>query len=82
MLSAIRDRVPADVRVDVDQVREDLAATRKELRDLCQGVHPAILVELGLGAAVRALAWRSPLPVRVQARAVGRLPDFRIRIIA
>jgi predicted ATPase/signal transduction histidine kinase len=74
MLSNIRDRVAADVRADVDEVRDDLAATRQELRDLCQGVHPAILLEVGLGAAIRALARRSPLPVRVQQRADGRLP--------
>jgi predicted ATPase/signal transduction histidine kinase len=73
MLSGIRDRVPADVRADVDEVRDELAATRQELRDLCQGVHPAILVEAGLGAAIRALARRSPLPVRVQLRAGGKL---------
>ena len=74
LLSGIRDRVPADVRADVDQVRDEMAATRRELRDICQGVHPAILVEAGLGAAIRALARRSPLPVRVQLRAGGRLP--------
>ena len=69
-----RSRVPADVRAEVDEVRGELATTRQELRDLCQGVHPAILVEAGLGAAVRALARRSPLPVRAQVRASGRLP--------
>ena len=74
MLGNIRDRVPADVRADVDEVRDDLAATRQELRDLCQGVHPAILLEVGLGAALRAMARRSPLPVRVRLRADGRLP--------
>ena len=73
-LSGIRDRVQADVRADVDEVRDELRATRQELRDLCQGVHPVILVEAGLEAAVRALARRSPLPVRVQVRAGGRLP--------
>ena len=76
LLSGIRDRVPADVGADVDEVRDELAATRKELRDLCQGVHPAILVEVGLGAAIRALARRSPLPVRVQLRVDGRLPGW------
>jgi signal transduction histidine kinase len=74
MLSGIRDRVPADVLADVDEVRDELAATRQELRDLCQGVHPTILVEVGLGAAIRALARRSPLPVRVQLQTDGRLP--------
>ena len=29
MLSGIRDRVPADVRADVDEVRDELAATRR-----------------------------------------------------
>ena len=74
MLSGIGDRIPADLRADVDELRDELAATRHELRDLCQGVHPAILVEVGLGAAIRALARRSPLPVRVQMRTDGRLP--------
>ena len=74
MLSNIREKVPADVRTDVAEVRDELAATRQELRDLSQGVHPTILVELGLAAAVRALARRSPLPVRVQTRVEGRLP--------
>ena len=74
MLSGIRDKVPADVRADMDEARDELAATRQELRDLCQGVHPAILVEVGLGAAIRALARRSPLPVRVQVQADDRQP--------
>jgi signal transduction histidine kinase len=74
MLSAIRDGVPADLRADVDEVRDELAATRQELRDLCEGVHPAILVEAGLEAAIRALARRSPLPVRVRMHTDGRLP--------
>jgi len=74
LLSGIRDQVPADVRADIDEVRDEMAATRRELRDICQGVHPAILVEAGLGAAIRALARRSPLPVRVQVQATGRLP--------
>jgi hypothetical protein len=74
LLSNIRDQVPAGVRGAVDEVRDELAATRQELRNLCQGVHPAILVDAGLGAAVRALARRSPLPVRAQVRTQGRLP--------
>jgi signal transduction histidine kinase len=73
-LRGIRDRVPADVRADVDEVCDGLAGTLAELRDLSRGLHPAILVEAGLGPAVRAMARRSPLPVRVQVRADGRLP--------
>jgi signal transduction histidine kinase len=76
MLRGIRDRAPADIRADVDEVRDGLADTLEELRDLSRGLHPAILVEAGLGPAVRALAQRSPLPVRVQVRADGRLPGL------
>jgi GAF domain-containing protein/predicted ATPase len=74
MLSELRERVPADVAASVDDVRHELATTRQELRDLSQGVHPTILVDIGLGAAIHALARRSPLPVRVQMRVEGRLP--------
>ena len=56
------------------QVYDGLAVTLTELRDLSRGLHPAILVEAGLGPAVRALARRSPLPVRVQVQTDGRLP--------
>jgi signal transduction histidine kinase len=75
MLRGIRDGAPADVRADVDEVCDGLAAALQELRDLSRGLHPAILGEAGLGPAVRALARHSPLPVRVQVRADGRLPS-------
>jgi signal transduction histidine kinase len=74
MLRSIGDRAPADVRADLDKVYDGLAVTLEELRDLSRGLHPAVLVEGGLGPAVRALAQRSPLPVRVQVRTDGRLP--------
>jgi signal transduction histidine kinase len=74
MLGGIRDRVPADVRADVDEISGELAAARQELRDLSHGLHPAILVQVGLGPAVRALARRSPLRVRVHMSDDGRLP--------
>jgi signal transduction histidine kinase len=77
MLSDIRDRVPPDVGADVDEARDELAATRRELRDLSHGLHPAILAEVGLGPAIRALARRSPLLVRVEfdIGTDGRLPE-------
>jgi signal transduction histidine kinase len=74
LLRGIRDRAPADLRADVDEVYEGLDDALGELRNLSRGLHPAILVEAGLGPALRALARRSPLPVRVQVRADARLP--------
>ncbi len=49
------------------EVKEVLA----ELRDLVRGVHPAVLTDRGLDAALSALAARSPVPVSVDADGVG-----------
>jgi signal transduction histidine kinase len=45
----------------------------RELRELARGIHPAILEEEGLGAAVGGLARRAGLPVTVHAQLDGRL---------
>jgi len=45
-----------------------------ELRNLARGIHPAVLSDRGLGAAVEALAVRSPLPVKVVEVPEDRLP--------
>jgi signal transduction histidine kinase len=45
--------------------REELAASLHELRELAHGLHPAVLSERGLDAALRSLAARAPLPVDV-----------------
>jgi signal transduction histidine kinase len=44
----------------------------EELRSLAHGVYPPLLAGRGLVAALRTVAGRSPLPVRVDARAIGR----------
>jgi signal transduction histidine kinase len=44
------------------ELREALA----ELRELARGIHPAVLTDRGLDAAVQTLAERSPVPVAVQ----------------
>jgi signal transduction histidine kinase len=45
-----------------------------ELRALVRGIHPPVLAERGLDAAVRALALALPLPVDVRAGLPGRAP--------
>jgi signal transduction histidine kinase len=57
---------------DPEAVRELLAEARRgagealeELRDLARGIHPPILADRGLEAAVSALTARSPVPVRL-----------------
>ena len=57
---------------DPEAVRELLAEARRgagealeELRDLARGIHPPILTDRGLEAAISALAARSPVHVRL-----------------
>lgn len=70
----------AERQRQVEQLAAELTASRRRILAVGDqmrrriGLHPAILAEAGLGSAVRALARRSPLPVRVQVRADGRLP--------
>ncbi len=45
------------------------------MRDLSRGIHPAILTEGGLGPALRAITRRSPIPVELDLRDEGRLPE-------
>lgn len=63
-----------EVKQLLQQSAEELKAALTELRELARGIHPAILREDGLSAAVRSLSERAPLPVAVADDSVGRLP--------
>jgi signal transduction histidine kinase len=52
---------------------EELAAATDELRELARGIHPAILTDRGLDAAVNALAGRASVPVEVHTLVAERL---------
>jgi signal transduction histidine kinase len=53
---------------------EDLHTALAELRELARGLHPAVLSERGVPAALQSLAARSPVPVVLDADLDGRLP--------
>jgi PAS domain S-box-containing protein len=53
---------------------EELAHALEELRELARGIHPAVLTDRGLPAALEALAGRSPTPVDVAVDLEERLP--------
>jgi signal transduction histidine kinase len=53
---------------------EDAKTALVELRDLARGIHPAILTDRGLDAAVSALAARCPVPCTVAIHLPERLP--------
>ena len=66
---------------DPEKAQEHLAEARKaagaalqELRDLARGIHPPILADRGLEAAVRALADHAAVPVSVDVELAERPP--------
>jgi signal transduction histidine kinase len=50
----------------------ELLAILDDVRELARGIHPAVLSEAGLAAALRAAADRSPVPAEVDLRLSGR----------
>ncbi len=71
-------RVGHDPNEAVIESLDDAAAeareTLVELRRLARGIHPAIITEGGLVAALESLAERTPLPVEMQVPDTERLP--------
>jgi signal transduction histidine kinase len=53
----------------------ELQLAVSELRELAAGVHPSVLAEEGLGAALESLARRTPVPVSITTLPSGRLPQ-------
>ena len=77
-LGMARERMESDpdsARELVDEAHEEAKRALAELRDLVRGIHPAVLTDRGLDAAVSALAGRSQVPVTVSCDVPGRLPE-------
>jgi signal transduction histidine kinase len=67
------ERDPHSAVAFLEHVGEALAQASAELRELAHGIHPAVLTERGLPAAVQALAGRASVPVEVLAVPADRL---------
>jgi signal transduction histidine kinase len=52
----------------------ELETALAELRELARGIHPVVLTERGLTAALGELATRSPAPVEIDGKLPARLP--------
>jgi signal transduction histidine kinase len=64
-----------DARAALDQTRREVAESLRELRQLAQGIHPAVVTAHGLAVALKTLAARAPLPVRLTIDLDRRLPE-------
>ncbi|HWD76635.1 MAG TPA: GAF domain-containing protein [Solirubrobacteraceae bacterium] len=77
-LQAAREAVPPELGELADQlsrVAAGLQSVFDEVREISRGIHPAILSRGGLEPSLRGLARRSSVPVELELRDVGRLPE-------
>ena len=67
-------------RQQIARTEDQLARTLEELRRLAHGLHPRILSEHGLEAALVALASEFPVPVEIDV--TGSQPPLRVGVVA
>ena len=76
-LGAARDKLDSDPdasRALVVDAHEEAKAALAEIRDLVRGIHPVILGDRGLDAALSAVVARSPVPVTLETSIARRPP--------
>jgi PAS domain S-box-containing protein len=76
-LHLIRRRIetdPTEVPALTEAAQAELTLALEEIRELVQGLHPRVLSERGLAAALEALAARAVLPVELAELPAERLP--------
>jgi signal transduction histidine kinase len=74
----VRAAVPpeaGELTARLDAVATELTGVLDGLREFARGLHPAALADGGLRPALKALARRSAVPVRLDVRVDGRLPE-------
>jgi signal transduction histidine kinase len=79
-LRSAQRRLGQDLDPELDgllmSAADELQVAVEELRELAQGIHPGVLVQGGLAAALESLAGRSPIPVLVDATQERFSPDI------
>jgi signal transduction histidine kinase len=73
MVESKLENEPETARELLSTAQDDLAQGLQELRELARGLHPVLLTERGLGAALDALLSRTPVPVEI-----AQLPEQRL----
>jgi signal transduction histidine kinase len=81
MVDSKLENDPETARELLSTAQDDLAQGLEELRELARGLHPVLLTERGLGAALDALLARTPVPVEIAALPERRL-DLRVEAAA
>jgi signal transduction histidine kinase len=76
-LGAAREKLdddPEQARAMVSEAHEEAKAALKDIRDLVRGIHPVILEDRGLDAALSAIVAKSPVPVTLDVQIAERPP--------
>ncbi|MGH2980708.1 MAG: histidine kinase [Solirubrobacterales bacterium] len=60
---------------ELESARRELDQALEELRELARGIHPSVVSDRGLDAALDGLAHRAPLPVELEGTPGERLPE-------
>jgi signal transduction histidine kinase len=68
-------QAPDEARELVAEALDHMESGIRDLRELAAGIHPSVLTDRGLSAALEALAGRSPIPVEL-----GEMPRQRLPI--
>jgi signal transduction histidine kinase len=74
-VEAVQAVAPPELEGGLSRIAERVTGVFNQVREISQGIHPAILSEGGLTPALKALARRSAVPVELDLRAGQRLPD-------
>ena len=64
-----------DLKAQMSLVADGLAGALEELQEIARGIHPAVLAQGGLASALRTLARRSAVPVKLEVRGETQLPE-------
>jgi signal transduction histidine kinase len=73
--------IPEEARQAIEDAHEEAKEAISELRSLVRGLHPAILEDRGLDAALSGVAARSPIPVRLSVDVRAR-PSAKVEAVA
>ena len=71
---AVLSDLPEDARRMIAEAHDEAKQALAELRHLVRGLHPAILEDRGLDAALSGITARSPVPVRLRVDVPERVP--------